>query len=357
MKKIFTIILAVVFAAAVFVGCTSDQEPTQTQDNTNQEPKDNTANNDNNAEEKTGPIEVATIIKATDSDYWQYVLLGSTNAMKDNPDQINVTTYGPPSEADIDKQVSILENVIAQKPDAIVIASTSSDATVPALEGAYAQGITIVTVDNKVNTDKVHSFLATDNLKGGGLAAERMVEEWESRGIDPSGKKVVVISAMAGVQVLTDRDTGFTEKMKELVPDIEFVETRYTDNDIVKALGAAEDLLTANDDLIGIFADNNHTGDGVARAIAERGAEESVMCIAYDSDPEEVSALEAGAIKALVLQDPYGMGYKGTMYALDHVNGKEIPEKVDTGATVVTKDNMNDPDIAKLLDPMLNKKD
>jgi ABC-type sugar transport system substrate-binding protein len=92
------------------------------------------------------PYNIALIIKATDSDFWQYVIIGGTNYGLDHPDQAKVSRYGPKSEADIDKQVAILEDVISRKPDAIVIASTSSDATVPALENAIDQGIVVVTI-------------------------------------------------------------------------------------------------------------------------------------------------------------------------------------------------------------------
>ena len=300
------------------------------------------------------PYNIAVIIKATDSDFWQTLLKGANAAMAKEPDTIKVTTYGPASESDIDKQVSILENVVSKKPDAIVIASTSSDATVPALEEAAAAGIPIITCDNKVNTDVYKSFLRTDNKKGGSLAAEQMVAAWKAAGIDPAGKKVVVISAMAGVQVLVDRDAGFVDKIKELVPTIKIIDARYVDNDISKALSTTEDLMTANADLIGVFADNNHTGVGVARAITERKVSSSVMGIAFDSDAEEVSALTSGTLKGIVVQDPYGMGYKGTMYAVDAIEGRSVPKDVDTGATVVTKENMNNPDVVKLLDPSKN---
>src|SRR5690554_6165740 len=95
--------------------------------------------------------DIAVIVKATDSDFWQYVLIGALNAAVDY--LVNVTTYGPPSEVDIEQQIAILENVITRQPDAIVIASTSSEASVPALERAYDQGIVIITIDNAVRTD------------------------------------------------------------------------------------------------------------------------------------------------------------------------------------------------------------
>ncbi|PIE31180.1 LacI family transcriptional regulator [candidate division KSB3 bacterium] len=301
------------------------------------------------------PYDIALIIKATDSDFWQYVLVGGGNYAIENPEVCKVTSYGPPSEADIDKQIAILEDVIASGPDAIVMASTSSDASVPTLERAYDEGITVITIDNKVNTDKVHSFLATNNLVGGALAADKMFEYMEAAGIEPKGT-IAIISALAGIQVLDDRDAGFIKRMNEIAPEIEVLEPRYVDNDIIKAVGVTEDLLTARDDLIGIFADNNHTGDGVARVIGEQNLQDKIIVTAFDSDPEEVKALGDGVIKALIVQDPYGMGYKGCDYAVKVLEGQEVPKYLDTGVVAVTKENMNSEEIKGLLDPMLKKK-
>ena len=305
-------------------------------------------------QDEDGPFNVAVIVKATDSDFWQSMIIGAVNAGKENPDKVTVTTYGPPSEADIDKQVSILEDVIAKRPDAIVIASTSSEATVPALERAYEQGIIIVTVDNRVKTDKVHSFLATDNINGGGLAAEQLVANLKAAGMPLEGK-VGIISAMAGVQVLNDRDGGFTSKLAELAPNLELIETRHVDNDMTKAMAAAEDIITANPDLVGIFANNNMTGNGVARVLAERGLQSRIMLVGYDSDPEQVAALRDGVVRALIVQDPFGMGYRGVMYAYDAIKGAVLADFVDTGAVVVTSANVNDENIQGLLDPTLKR--
>ena len=302
------------------------------------------------------PYDIAVIIKATDSDFWQYLLVGAENYGKEHADLVKVTTYGPPSEADIDKQVAILEDVVATNPDGIVIASTSSDATVPALEKAYDKGIAIITVDNKVNTDKVHSFLATDNKLGGALAAEHMVDNMKAQGMALEGT-VAIVSAMAGVQVLIDRDSGFMEAMAKLAPGITVLEPRYVDNDIIKALGTTEDLITKyGDELVGIFADNNHTANGVARAIGEQGLKDKIVVTAYDSDPEEVNALRDGIIRALIVQDPYGMGYKGVDSAVMAIQGSQLPEFLDTGATAVTKENMDEPAMQGLLDPFSLRK-
>jgi ribose transport system substrate-binding protein len=305
----------------------------------------------------TKPYDIAVIIKATDSDFWQYLLVGAKNYGVEHPDLVKITTYGPPSEADIDKQVTILENVISTKPAAIVISSISSDATVPALVSAYNQGIKIITVDNKVKTDKIHSFLATNNVQGGNLAAQNMMDFMKKHGIDPKGKKIGVVSAMAGVQVLIDRDSGFLSQMKSLAPDADFVEIRYVDNDISKAMTVTEDMVTTyGKDLVGIFADNNHCSDGVSRCIGEQGLNDKVMVVGFDSDAEEINAIKAGSLKAICVQDPYTMGYKGVDFAVQAIEGKPIPKDVDTGIVVVTKSNIDNSDIKGKLDPFTLKK-
>ena len=301
------------------------------------------------------PIDVAVIIKATTSDFWQYVLIGANNYAVEYPERVKVTTYGPPSEADIDEQVSILENVVSSAPDAIVIASTSSDATIPMLQEAQEKGIAVITIDNRLNADCYDSFLATDNYVGGGLAAEQMLKSWQALGIEPKGK-VGLVNAMAGVQVLINREAGFRDKMAEIAPDVEILETRFTDNAMVKSIAAAEDMISANEDLIGLFGCNNITGDGVCRVITEQELSNKIVGIAFDSDPEEIAGVESGALKALVLQDPYGMGYKGVNYAWEKLSGKEIPKEVDTGATIVTLENFKDPAVQGLLDPTTLKK-
>lgn len=332
-KKLLILTLALSMAVMTFLGgCAETVEPATTE----------------------GPFDVAVIVKATDSDFWQSMIIGAENAGKENPDKVVVTTYGPPSEADIDEQVSILEDVIAKRPDAIVISSTSSEATVPAIERAFDAGIVIITVDNRVMTDKVHSFLATDNVKGGGAAAEQLVANLTANNIPLEGK-IGIISAMAGVQVLIDRDTGFLTKLEELAPNIEVIETRHVDNDMTKAMAAAEDIITANPDLVGVFANNNMTGNGVARVISERGLQDSIMLVAYDSDPEQVAALRSGVIRALVVQDPFGMGYRGVMYAYDAIRGADLADFVDTGAVVVTSVNVDQEDMQGLLDPTLKR--
>lgn len=362
MKKTLALLVAVILVVSVLlVGCgqeggkTSEAPAESSAAAESKAPAESSAAADSAAPADEGGVkEVAVLIKATDSDFWQYVLVGAENYAAENPDKVHVTTYGPPNESDIDQQVSILEQIISSDPDAIVIASTSSDATVPAIENAVSKDIPVITVDNKVKTDKVSTLLATDNLKGGAQAADTLVQMIKDSGKELKGS-VGVISNMAGVQVLADRDQGFIDRMKEIAPDVKLLETIYCDADMTKAMNAASDQIAANDDLLGFFADNNTVGSGTARAISEKGKENDLVLVAFDSDPEEIKGLGTGAVDALILQDPYGMGYQGVEDALKVLAGEKLEAYVDTGVTVVTKENMEEEAIKGLLDPMTKK--
>ncbi|WP_313182973.1 ABC transporter substrate-binding protein [Lacrimispora sp.] len=302
-------------------------------------------------EAKSGPYKVTVIIKATDSSYWQTVLLGAKAAAAESNGEIEVTTAGPASETGIDEQVTILENAISAKPDGIVIASISSEATVPAVEEAVAAGIPVVTVDNKLATNVYTQHLATDHYAAASTAAEKMVEQWKEAGIDPAGKKVAVISADSGSAVNQARCEGFADKVKELVPGITMIETQYCDNDIAKAQDAVDNLILANADLIGIFGDNNHMGDGIANSIAQNEKSGSIIAYAFDSDDTEIEAIKNGALTGIVVQDPYGMGYEGVLSVIASLKGKNVEHDVVAATTLVTKDNLDVPEVQKLLYP------
>lgn len=211
MKKItltLLLLIALMFALVVGCGTTDEEEPDQ-----GEAPVEE---GDADGDDSEDPYKVTVIVKATDSDYWQTLLAGAKAAESDSEGKVVVTTDGPPSETDIDRQVSILENVIATRPDAVVISSTSSDATVPAVEDAMSMGMPVITIDNRLNTDEYTSFLATDHRLAASMAAEAMAQNWEDMGIDPAGKKVIVISSVAGTTVNTERTEGLLRRLQNL---------------------------------------------------------------------------------------------------------------------------------------------
>jgi len=355
MKKLIAVAVAMLMMVAIFAGCGTST------------PKESAASQAPAASESVAPsesaaapatseaaagkvYEIAVLIKATDSDFWQYVLVGAQNYAFEHKDQVHVTTYGPPSESDTAQQAEILDGIVTKKPDGIVLAATLSDGLNNGIDAAAAAGIPVVTIDNKVTTNNYVTHYATDNLAAGAQAAQRFVDELKTRNVELKGK-VGLISAMAGVQVLTDREDGFVNKLKELAPDIKVLEKVFVDNDIPKSLAAAENIYSANkSDLVGFFASNNATGDGLTQFITENSLGDKLVCMTFDSDKTEIDGIKSGAIVGTVVQDPYGMGYKGCDTIFQIVSGAktaaDFEKYYDTGVKVVDKSNVESSDMA-----------
>lgn len=285
------------------------------------------------AAEAAGDIEIAVLIKGTDSAFWQNVGKGA-EAYAAETDGVNVTVQGPASEADIEDSLTLLENVILSGPDAIVLGSNADAGATAVLADAAAAGIYVVTVDTSLPSDNVSAHLATDNYAGGELAAEAMVQYMSENGIALEGT-VAIVAAVAGVQTIIDRDGGFVDKLAEIAPDMVCLDPIYVDNEIDTAMTTTENLITAHGSaLVGIYADNNHTGDGVARAVEQAGKQDAITVVAFDDDEEELIALANGVIKTLIIQDQHNMGYLGAEYATKLVKGESVESYVDTGVQV-----------------------
>lgn len=305
------------------------------------------------------PLEIAVIIKATDSDFWQQLLVGALNFEFEHSDQVNVETYGPVSEADFAEQATILDNVITTNPDGIVLAPTLLDNCSAGIDAAAEKGIPVIVCDNVPNTDTYVTAYATDSYSAGQQVAASFLAELENRGVEPKGT-IGLISAMAGQDTLIKREGGFVDYMKENAPDITVLEPQYVDNDIPKALAAAENIYTANQDtLLGYYASNNCTGDGLSQFMTERDLGQQLVAVVFDSDPAEIEAIRAGQVLLTAVQSPYNMGYMGCQAVLDLATGAKTAEDYekfnDTGVTLVTSANVDDPDMQGIIDPFTLK--
>ncbi|WP_052890117.1 ABC transporter substrate-binding protein [Thermogemmatispora carboxidivorans] len=289
---------------------------------------------------------IDVIVKATDSAFWQAMLAGAQAAGKDWGLQVGL--FGATSETDVADQVRLVENSISRGVNGIVIAASSSQALNSVIDRARSQHIKVITVDNPVTTT-TDGFIGTDNVKAGAQAADRLGELLAQRGIK-SGK-VLLESSVAGVQVLIDRDRGFQEELAAHYPGLKIIDHLYNNNDAPTALSQVNDVITANPDLVGIFADNNVSGDGAALAIQENKAQSRISLVAFDTDPQEVDALKNGSLQALVVQNPFFFGYQSVVEAAMSIQGRFPPAKLDPGALLVDKNNMNDPAVQKLLNP------
>ncbi len=149
---------------------------------------------------------------------------------------------------------------------------------------------------------------------------------------------------------LEERKKGFIEQLAKH-PGLKLVADRYADGQAATGLNITTDLLTANPNLVGIFASNLIMAQGAGQAVAENGVKDKVALIGFDSDDRLVGFLKDGVISGLVVQDPYRMGYDGIKTALAASKKETVEKNVDTGANLVTTENMNEPRSQELLNP------
>ncbi|GAA3393426.1 ABC transporter substrate-binding protein [Cryptosporangium minutisporangium] len=289
---------------------------------------------------------IDVIIKASDSSFWQVMLAGAEHAADDFG--IEVNTFGPTSETNIDEQVQLVENSISRGVDGIVIAPNSSSALNSVIERAREAGVKVITVDTRITTQS-EGFIGTDNVKAGQQAGRRMCELLKAQG--RTSGAVLVESSVAGIQSLVDRDRGFRQGLAEGCPGVDSKLQRYNNNDINTAASQVNDAITANENLLGVFADNNTSGVGAARAVADNKAADRIPVVAFDSDPQENAALDNGTIDALVVQNPYFFGYQGVLASAMAAVDRTPPRDIDPGAVVADQKNRNTPEVKSLLEP------
>jgi len=292
---------------------------------------------------------IPVIVKDTTAQYWQIVLAGARKAGKDLG--VNVPVMGAQSEGDIAGQLSALENATSSHPAAIVIAPTQFAALGPPITEA-AKSVKIIGIDSAADTQAFTSFLTTNNVKGGAAAADAMGEAIKAKNGQAKGDVAIIVS-LPGVGSLDQRVQGFKAELAAKYPDLTISAVRVADGQVTTGLNIANDLLTANPDLAGIFCVNLTMSQGASQAIAEIKPPKLSM-VAFDSDQKLAGEVRDGLIAAMIVQDPYRMGYDGVKTALAASRGQAVPKDVDTGVNVINKGNIDTPHSQALLNPKLD---
>ncbi len=292
-------------------------------------------------------VTIPIIVKDTTSPYWQIVLAGARKAGKDLG--VKVPELGAQSESDINGQISILENAVSEKPAAIVISPTEFKALGKPVDEA-AKKVPIIGIDSAADSKAFTSFLTTDNVQGGRIGADGLAEAIKEKYGKAEGD-VALITSLPGVGSLDQRAKGFKEELAAKYPGLKLVADKVADGQATTGLNIMTDLITANPNLRGVFASNLIMAQGAGQALAENKKADTIKLVGFDSDDKTVGFLKDGTIYALVVQDPYRMGYDGVKTALAVSKGEKVAPFVDTGANLITKANMNGPKESALLNP------
>jgi ribose transport system substrate-binding protein len=289
----------------------------------------------------TGKRTIAVIPKGVSHIFWQTVRAGAEAAAREN--NVEIVWNGPAQETDYTGQSNIVEDAINRRVDGIVLAPTHKDALIPVVERAGRAGIPVTIFDSGIGTDKYVSYVATDNRQGGRVAAERLAEKLGGKG------KVAILGVKVGSVSTDEREQGFQEVIKAKYPGIEIVAFQYGESDRARSLDRATDILTAHPELNGFFASNESSTVGAVQAIKQKGLAGKIILVGFDSSPNLIDDLKTGAIDALVLQNPYKMGYEAVKAMVAKLNGQSPPRQIDTGVKLLTKDNLDTPEMQQLL--------
>ena len=292
---------------------------------------------------KKDRYKIAVVPKGLAHQFWLTVKAGADAAGKEfNAD---ITWQGPAKETEVDKQINIIEDMITSKMDAIVMAACDEEALVGVVKKAVDTGIPVVTIDSGLKSELPVSFVVTDNIAGAKAAARELARLIGNEG------EVGLIPFVPGAATSERREQGFKEGVQEF-PNIKLVATLYSQSDAAKGMNVTQDMMTSNPNLKGIFVASEPGAVGSAQAIKAAGKSGVIKLVAFDGSDEEIAALKNGTAQALVVQNPFKMGYLGVKAAIDTLNGKPVEKRIDTGVSVVTMENFNMPEIQKLLYPL-----
>ena len=291
-------------------------------------------------------LRVAVIPKGTSHEFWKSVHFGAQKAA-DELGNVEIIWRGPVVESDTGSQIEVVKNMITMHVDGIVLAPNQKGGLVDAVEESISEGIPVVIFDSGLDEGpEIVSYVATDNFKGGQLAADQMAKAINSKG------NVILLRYLAGSESTEKREEGFLDGIAKY-PDIKVVSSDQRGGDnTTQAKEKVDQLLQVHgDDLDGIFAVCEPNANGTLEALRNAGVNKKVRLIAFDPSDALIEALEDGSCSGIVLQDPVQMGYKGVMTLVDSLAGKSADAFQSTGETVATQENMKEPKIQKLLKP------
>ena len=232
---------------------------------------------------------------------------------------------------DATQQANQLQNFAAQQMNVVLINPVDSDAAGAMVAPLNASKIPVIAVDRAVIGAEVNSLVASDNVAGGRLAAEALAQAIGEKG------EVLVLQGVAGTSASRERGQGFTEGIAAF-SDIKVVAKQPADFDRTTGLDVTTNLLQANPNVVGIFAENDEMALGALKALGDR-AGKSVFVVGFDGTADGIDAIKAGGMHASIAQQPEELGRAAVEAAVKVANGETLPATIAVPVTVITKDN------------------
>lgn len=285
---------------------------------------------------------IALVSKGFQHQFWQAVKTGAEQAAEEYG--VEITFEGPDTESDVDQQIQMLQTALDKAPDAVGFAALDSQAAGPLLQQAKDQNIPVIAFDSGVDSDIPLTTAATDNLAAAAEVAKHMAEA-----IGHEGKLALVVHDQTSLTGQQRRD-GFVDYIEENEPNIEIVDIQYGGGDQAKSADLAKAIIAANPDLKGIYGANEGSAIGVVQAVKELGIDPAkFVVVGFDSGKVQIDAIRDGYMLGAVTQDPIGIGYETVKAAVEAIDGKDLPETIDTGFYWYDTSNIDDEEIQAVL--------
>lgn len=288
-------------------------------------------------------INLVFIPKSSDQEFWKFMRDGADRAIQEIG-SISLTWRGPAYNDDADSQISILKVYSRAGVDAIVIVPTDRSRLSEPIRQAAALGIKVIVVDSAVEGESYQNFITTDNYAAGQLAAQELSKRLHAQG------RVALFRTVAGSASTDDRAQGFIDYLKQHAPKMSIVSDTWGGGSKGKLLNSALAVLQSATPLDGVFAVNESASDGMLRALRSMNMAGKLRLIGFDSTDFLLDGLQKQEIDGLIVQDPRQMGYLAIKASVAAINGETSKEKtIHTPATMVTRDNVQKPEIKSLL--------
>ncbi len=298
---------------------------------------------------------IAVIPKGSTHEHWKTVHAGAIKAQRELKSRgVNVEDMwqAPLREDDRDYQMRVVENLVARKVSGIAIAPLDSRALVAPVNTAARAKIPVIVFDSALKSDKPISYIATDNYKGGVLGAEHLGKLLGGKG------NVILLRYAIGSAATEEREAGFLDTLKKKFPGLKLISSdQYGGATRETAYQVSQNLLNRHGrNVDGIFCVNETLTVGMTMALRNIGrAGGNVKLVGFDVGTAAVEALRKGDVQGLVVQNPLRMGYDCVMTLVDHLQGKKVPSRIDTGVVLITPENVDHADMQKLVKPPLNE--
>lgn len=261
--------------------------------------------------------------------FWAAVERGARDAAKAM--NVNLSVLAPPAETDVQAQVAQIEDQIAKNVNAIIVAPTDVSALNSTFDKARAKKIPVLFVDTDGTWPYKATFIGTDNKAGGVLGGKFLCDQLKGKG------DIAIITGVMTTQSIRSRVEGAREAAKAC--GLNVAAELPADSDRAKGQTVMEDILTSKPTVKGVFAANDLMALGAAEAVKTRGKTGQILIVGFDAIPEAAQAILSGTLAASVAQNPSNMGKFGVENAIKVLQGQSIPKRIDTGTTLVSKEN------------------